>query len=95
MVYDFEFAIDRSAPKFDHVQEPVPAHDLEAILTVLEVAALCLTSEGNATFTLQQLIAEAQHIGGTDIILDEKDVILILCQLEYLQKTEEGLFRAI
>ncbi len=67
--------------------------DLEAIVTLLEVAALSLTDEPGATFTVDQLIHEAREIGGEEIDLDETDVKIVLQKASFVQKISGGELR--
>lgn len=67
--------------------EPVANDDLEAIVTLLEVAALSLTDRPGATFTIGQLIREARDIGGEEIELQERDIKIVLEKTSFLQKS--------
>lgn len=60
--------------------------DLEAILTLLEVAALSLTEEPGATFSLSDLIQEAQKLGGDEISIRERDIKIVLGKTGFLRK---------
>lgn len=60
--------------------------DLGVIVTLLEVAALSLTTEPGATFSLEQLMREAQSIGGKDLVLEERDVKIVLQKATFLRK---------
>jgi hypothetical protein len=66
--------------------EPVANNDLEAIVTLLEVAALSLTDRPGATFTLDQLVAEARSIGGEGIDIEERDIHIVLEKQSFLEK---------
>ncbi len=63
---------------------PPSPKDLGTIVTLLEVAALSLTTGAGTTFTLDQLIREARSIGGED--LDERDVRIVLQKASFVQK---------
>lgn len=64
---------------------PTSPKDLGALVTMLEVAALSLTTELGKTFTLEQLIQEARNIGGLDF--DERDVGIVLKKQSFLTKS--------
>lgn len=65
-----------------------PSHpkDLEAIVTLLEVAALSLTPEPDAAFTYEELLGEAQNLCGDEVQIDEKDVKIVLEKASFLRK---------
>jgi len=52
--------------------------DLEAIVLLLELGAIELTPKADARFTFEQLLAEARRYGGDDIVLDERDVRIVM-----------------
>jgi hypothetical protein len=60
--------------------------DLGVIITLLEVAALSLTSSPGATFTLEQLVREAREIGGEGVDFDERDVKIVLLKQNFIEK---------
>lgn len=86
MSYDFDAASDRTPPT-PHFERS-HRRDLEVIVTLLELAAICLTTGPDATFTKKQLIAEARRIGGDDIDLDEDDVKNVLGRPGFLKKVD-------
>jgi len=63
---------------------PASEKDLGVIITLLEVAALSLTTNPGSTFTFDELIKEANEIGGKK--LDERDVRIVLQKANFLQK---------
>jgi hypothetical protein len=82
MPYDTDIAQERFVFE-DHrrVREREPSaspKDLEAIMTLLEVAAISLTVAPGAKFTLKQLIDEARKIGGEKFDLAERDARIVL-----------------
>ena len=96
MAYDME-ALDR----YDH-QGDQPARmgnarvnprDLEAIVTLLEIAALSLTKSADATFTLKELIEEAKRLGGDEIEIEDKDVRIVLGKFGFLKSVGGGEYR--
>lgn len=52
--------------------------DLEAIVLLLELSAIDLTPEADTRFTFQQLLDNARNIGGDEIVLDERDVRIVM-----------------
>jgi hypothetical protein len=67
------------------------SRDLETIITLLEIAALSLTTEEGATFTRDRLIAEAREIGGPEIDLRDEDVDIVLKKQGFLTKVGKEL----
>ena len=65
-----------------------PAHptDLEAIVTLLELAAISLTPEPDTLFTFEELMAEVHAIGGDEIVIDERDARIVLNNAHFLGK---------
>lgn len=62
------------------------SRDLETIITLLEVAALSLTTVEGATFTRERLIKEARKIGGPEIELKDEDIDIVLIKQGFLMK---------
>lgn len=69
---------------------PSSPKDLGAIATLLEVAALSLTTEAGKTFTIDDLIREAQEIGGQDAKFDKNDVTIVLRKAGFVNKVAGG-----
>lgn len=90
VAYDVDIARERFGYEGDQPQRLAKAKvnpkDLEAIITLLEVAALTLTSENGDTFTLEELISEARELGGHKIDIDERDVKIVLGKQGFLVK---------
>jgi hypothetical protein len=61
------------------------ARDLEAIITLLELAALSLTTAPGTTFTIEQLIEEARDTAGDDISLRDVNIVLKKGKTAFLQ----------
>jgi hypothetical protein len=80
MAYDMDVGQERFSGDVRRRLPPVNdlsrARDLEAIATLLEVAAMSLTTAPGTTFTTEQLIAEALDIAGED--LSERDIKIFL-----------------
>ena len=89
MSYDFEGASDRKAPKVSTAKPQ--ANDLEAIVMLLELAAIYLTPEPGTQFTYAQLLAQARELGGNEIGIDEKDVQIVLGKAGFLKKSGDKL----
>lgn len=71
--------------------EPAAAKDLEALVTILEVAALSLSDAPDATFTRDQLIREARDIAGDDLEIDERDAKIVLEKATFVKGTAREL----
>jgi len=65
---------------------PKSPKDLGVIVTLLELAALSLTTEPGAMFTLDELIREAREYAGGVIQLDERDIRIVLNKRSFLEK---------
>lgn len=84
MSYDFEAVAHGKPPK---VTTSVPqANDLEAIMMLLELAAIHLTPTPGAEFSLEDLLGQARVIGGEEIVLDQKDAEIVLKKAAFLRK---------
>ena len=68
--------------------------DLEAIVTLLELAAITLTESPTSTFTYEQLVTEARRYGGDEIVLDERDIKLVLPRMKTIRH-ERGSYRLV
>jgi len=90
MPYDFDIVNERieagSVARVRIKARPEAGRDLEAIVTLLEVAALSLTHEPGATFTRERLIEEARDIGGDEIDLREEDIDIVLKKQSFLKR---------
>lgn len=90
MSYDFEAVTDREPPR---ITTPVAqANDLEAIVMLLELAAIYLTPAPGTEFTLDQLLGQARDIGGDEIAIDEKDALIVLDNASFLKKLAKKRF---
>jgi hypothetical protein len=90
MSYDLDTTSDRlSTPNI----VPADRRDLEAIVTLLELAAISLTATPDSTFTSEELIEEARRYGGYEIELDEGDIKIVLGKAGFLKKMGAGRFR--
>lgn len=64
--------------------------DLEALLTLLELAALELTPTAGATFTCDELVALALEISGADSGVEARDLRLVLRGSNFLRREAVG-----
>lgn len=93
MSYDFETVTDRRAAPAtttDYVPQP---KDLEAIVTLLHLAAIELTPTPGAQFTIEELIATACDLGGDEMVIDAADVKIVLGKPGFLKKLSGGKFQ--
>jgi len=60
--------------------------DLGVIATLLEIAAISLTTAPGATFTFDQLVREARELGGQGLDLDERDISIVLKKASFIEK---------
>jgi hypothetical protein len=68
-------------------------HDLGVLTTVLEVAALTLTTEPGKTFSFDELMKEAREIGGKSLKLDARDAEIMLKKPTFLKPVGKGQYR--
>lgn len=61
--------------------------DLETIVVLLELAAIHLTPTVGALFTFHQLFAQANVIGGGEVVLDKRDAAIVAAHAHFLKKT--------
>jgi hypothetical protein len=83
--YDFEPGSDRSPPRVPHVR--YAPHDLEAIVTLLELGAIYLTADPGSDFTFEELLVQAREIGGSDFVLEEADARIVLDSSSFLKRS--------
>lgn len=86
MVYDFDGCADKSPPSFQQYYPPADPRDLETIVTLLEMAAISLTTVTKTSFTRDELLREAQAFGGAEVVLREQDVDIVLPRVSFLRK---------
>jgi hypothetical protein len=89
MSYDIETAIDALPPTPNIVT--ADRRDLEAIVTLLELAAVYLTPTPDATFTVEELLIEAHRLGGDEVRIEVDDVKIVLGKAGFLKKLKGGL----
>lgn len=80
-----QFSYDAGHRSLQKNSSPSPK-DLGVIVTLLEVAALSLTTEPGATFSLERLIAEARKLAGKNLDLDERDIKIVLKKATFVEK---------
>lgn len=91
MSYDFDAAPDNKPPI---VTAYVPhASDLEAIVMLLEVAALHLTPMDGATFTFDDLLTQAYHYGGSEVCINELDARIVVDGLKTIAHVAGDTYR--
>jgi len=91
MSYDFEvgrarYEVEAVGHRARVSNVSADARDLETIVTVLEVAALSLTTHPGATFSRARLIAEARRFAGEDLDLQEEDINIVLQKQSFLKR---------
>ncbi|HEV2263624.1 MAG TPA: hypothetical protein VGR79_03720 [Stellaceae bacterium] len=84
-----QLSYDTGRPVLQRNMPPSPK-DLGVIATLLEVAALSLTTAPGKVFTLEELVREARNFGGPNVDLDEKDVKIVLLKQSFVQKVAGG-----
>jgi hypothetical protein len=90
MSYDFDDSTDRSPPPItDYVANP---KDLETIVVMLQLAAIFLTPSAGTIFTIQQLLDQVRELGGDDLVIEEKDIMIVLPGCSFLRKEKNGSF---
>jgi len=71
---------------------PAYGRDLEAIVSLLELAAIQLTTGPGVAFTRQQLLDAAREFGGDEIELEAADVDIVIGKSGFLKKVAGGQF---
>ncbi len=61
-------------------------NDLEAIVTLLEVAAILLTPTAGTLFTRDELFAQMHELGGDEITVDERDATIVMQHMKSLKR---------
>lgn len=89
MSYD----IDPNHPGSLRSFPPADPRDLEALVALLEVAAIFLTERPESSFTAEQLIAEARKIAGEEFGFDAADMKIVLDGMTTVIRTGDGKFR--
>lgn len=91
MSYDSEGKAPAEAPTRRPRRPAANGRDLEAIVALLELAALTLTPSLGATFTQEELLREVREIGGDEIEIQDSDIKNVLGKAGFLRK-EGGRF---
>lgn len=84
MAYDFEGTTDYGAPKL-HTPVAQPK-DLEAIVMLLELAAIELSPTPGTEFTFAELLGQANEIGGGEVVIEENDAQIVLEKARFVSK---------
>jgi hypothetical protein len=88
MAYDFDAATDRKAPI---VTTYVPeSRDLDAIVTIMQLAALDLTPARGTQFTTKELLERVRELGGAELGIREEDIKIVLGKSGFLKKLAGG-----
>lgn len=72
-------------------RKPVPQGDLEAIVTLLELAAISLTSAPDDTFSLDELVTEASKLAGSSFDLKMSDVQIVMTKAGFVKRVGKQL----
>ena len=75
----------------DEKNSPLPTKDLEAIVTLLEIAAITLTDKPDATFSKAELLACARDYAGDEIEIEDTDVELVLEKASFVKNNAGSL----
>lgn len=86
MPYDFEGLQDRSPPKINSVVPDPDPRDLEAIVTIILVAAIELTPNEGSEFTFDELMVQIHQYSGSEPAFREIDVSIVLNSSKLLRK---------
>lgn len=78
------FIVD-SAPSIAGSNSPNETRDLEAIVTLLELAAITLTETPSSTFTKNELLVCARDYAGPEIDIRDSDVDIVLEKASFLK----------
>lgn len=89
MSYDFDGVSDLSPIKLN-CGVSFTGSDLEAIVMLLELAAIYLTPKPNTEFTFEQLLDQANEISGGEIVIDAVDAKIVLDNSSILGKLPGG-----
>lgn len=90
MPYDFDGVPDREPPRLKI--QPLQGNDLEAIVTLLELAAIYLTPVPGKEFTWDALFSQVRTIGGDEITIDERDALIVVGYVKFLKKVSGNRF---
>ena len=99
MSYDLELGTDLLPPKADieparrKSSPSARGTDLEAIVMLLELAAISLTSSPGDVFSADQLFNTARELGGDELVLDRKDVEIVLDKASFLKKQKKHTYQ--
>jgi hypothetical protein len=86
MAYDFDDCADRSPPRAE-IAAWLP-DDLEALVTLLELGSIVLTTAADQTFTQAELLAAAHELAGPEMQLNEQDLEIVLSGCKFLERVE-------
>lgn len=66
--------------------KPADPRDLETIVSLMEMAAIGLTTMTSTTFTRDELLREAQAYGGAEVQLREVDFDIVLRHASFIRR---------
>lgn len=84
--------VAKTRTEADERNSPLPTTDLEAIVTLLEIAAITLTDRPDATFSKEELLACARDYAGDEIEIEDADVETVLKKASFV-KSDAGALR--
>lgn len=73
--------------------KPMDPQDLEALVTLLEIASVYLTKDPSTTFTADELISEARAFAGDEVPFDENDMHIVLRNSGFLRRVGGGRYQ--
>jgi hypothetical protein len=65
---------------------PMDPTDLEAIVVLLEIAAILLTDSPESRFTEAELFARARELGGDECPINERDMRIVFTHMRSIIK---------
>ena len=83
---------DSAPPRVD--TPPQHPQDLEAIVTLLELAAIFLTPAPGTLFTFDELIAQAHEIAGPECLIAPRDARIVLPFMKTIRKRDRRFYLA-
>lgn len=76
-----------------YTNELTVSRDLEALVTLLELAALSLTESPAATFSFDDLLLEAQELAGDEMNIERSDVEIVLDKARFVKNISANVLR--
>ena len=88
MAFDMQqerFVVDTSSSVFGQ-NDPIETSDLEAIVTLLELAAITLTEQPGSIFSLKELLDCARDYAGEGVRINDSDINIVLEKASFLKQ---------